>query len=115
MMKQLQSIIMNMIALPATKSLPPDSAWLFPEYDVETIDLHSYQGVIIERILEKGSWDQIHWLFTQYGEKKVKQWVQKHGLRLLSNRSFAFWRLVLGIKRIQTPAWLREAHKAALW
>jgi hypothetical protein len=48
--------------------LPPDVEWLFPEYDFTEIGLYSHQGVIIKRVLEKGSWEQVRWLFKIYGE-----------------------------------------------
>jgi hypothetical protein len=87
------------------KPLPADTAWLFPEYDFEDVDPETHRGVIIERVLERGSWEQVRWLFRTYGEEKVAGWVQQHGFRLLSKRSFAFWRLVLGITHFQAPDW----------
>ncbi|MEE8305540.1 MAG: hypothetical protein V3S24_24240 [Candidatus Tectomicrobia bacterium] len=44
--------------------LPADAAWLFPEYDFETMDPDHHRGVIIERTLERGSWEQLRWLFA---------------------------------------------------
>lgn len=95
--------------------LPVDSAWLFPEYAFEDIDLKTHRGVIIERILERGSWEQIRWLFRRYGEERVASWVQQHGFRLLSKRSFAFWRLVLKITDFQAPDWAIQAREAEAW
>jgi hypothetical protein len=65
-------------------NLPIDSAWLFPEYEFESMKLIDHQGVIIERILERGSWNQIRWLFNTYSETQVADWVQNHVFRLLS-------------------------------
>jgi len=95
--------------------LPEDTAWLFPEYDFEKMGVESHRGVIIERILEKGTWDQLRWLFSTYGEKNVAEWVRKHGFRLLSKRSFALWRLALGIKKYQAPDWAIEMKKMDIW
>ncbi|NIT61189.1 MAG: hypothetical protein GWN00_34790 [Aliifodinibius sp.] len=39
--------------------IPDDAAWLFPEYDFEKMDLNRHQSVIIERILERGTWEQL--------------------------------------------------------
>ncbi|MEA3439226.1 MAG: hypothetical protein U9R58_02985, partial [Chloroflexota bacterium] len=89
----------------AKNQLPSDSAWLFPEYHFEHMNLKDHQGVIIERILERGSWGQIRWLFKTYSETLVADWVRKHGFRLLSKRSFALWRLTLGINDYTAPAW----------
>ncbi len=98
-----------------TKRLPTDSAWLFPEYDFEQINLQQHCGVIIERILERGSWEQLRWLFQTYGETEVANWVRKHGFRLLSKRSFALWRLALDIDAFQAPDWARAAKASAGW
>ena len=81
----------------APNRLPADADWLFPEYDFESINLRDHRGVIIERVLERGSWEQARWLFATYGEASVAEWVRAHGYRLLSKRSFALWRLALGV------------------
>ena len=50
----------------APNRLPADADWLFPEYDFESINLRDHRGVIIERVLERGSWEQARWLFATY-------------------------------------------------
>ena len=90
----------------ASNRLPADSAWLFPEYDFESMDLERHSGVIVERLLERGPWEQVRWLFATYGEERVAAWVQRHGFRLLSKRSFALWRLALGITDYTAPEWV---------
>ncbi|RMH82627.1 MAG: hypothetical protein D6681_17215, partial [Calditrichaeota bacterium] len=77
--------------------LPEDTSWLFPEYEFASMDIERHKGVIIERILERGTWEQLRWLFATYGEQQVAEWVKKHGFRLLSKRSFALWKLVFNI------------------
>lgn len=97
------------------ESLPADTKWLFPEYKFETIGLESHRGVIIERILERGSWEQTRWLFAMFGEANVADWVRKHGFRLLSKRSFSLWRLVLDVEEFVAPDWAIEAKKMEHW
>jgi hypothetical protein len=100
---------------PVGGRLPADTAWLFPEYDCKQMDLKHHQGVIIERILERGTWEQIRWLFATYGEEQVATWVQRHGFRLLSKRSFALWRLALGIVDYKAPEWAVAAKEMEAW
>ena len=95
--------------------MPADSSWLFPEYDADEMDLVQYRGVIIERILERGSQDQLRWLFRTYGEADVAEWVRRHGFRLLSKRSFALWRLALDVHGIDTPEWAIAAKADSPW
>jgi len=99
----------------AANRLPADSAWLFPEYDFESMDLERHSGAIIERVLERGTWEQARWLFATYGEGRVAAWVRRHGFRLLSKRSFALWRLALGITDYVAPEWAVEARGAEPW
>jgi hypothetical protein len=99
----------------AVNRLPTDAAWLFPEYDFESMNLRDHRGVIIERMLERGSWAQVRWLFATYGEADVAKWVRRHGFRLLSKRSFALWRLTLGVGDYVAPDWAIEARRADLW
>ena len=95
--------------------LPANSAWLFPEYDFDTMDLECHRSVIIERILERGTWEQLRWLFVTYGEASVAEWVWRHGFRLLSSRSFALWRLALGVTDYVAPEWAVEAKRREPW
>ena len=99
----------------AKNQLPADTAWLFPEYEFESMNLEEYGGVITERILERGSWGQIRWLFLIYGEIWVANWVRNHGFRLLSKRSFALWRLALGIEVFEAPSWAFTAKEMEPW
>jgi hypothetical protein len=89
----------------APNRLPKTSEWLFPEYDFDRMNPEEYAGVVIERILERGTWGEVNWLFDYYGEDKLAAWVREHGFRLLSSRSFALWRLVLNLKDFVAPEW----------
>jgi hypothetical protein len=99
----------------AKNRLPTEAAWLFPEYNFETMGLEHHAGVIIERILERGTWEQLRWLFGCYGEERVAEWVRRHGFRLLSKRSFALWRLALDITDYVAPEWAIEAKRMERW
>lgn len=103
------------LEMDSRSSLPDSAAWLFPEYDFDAIDLEGHSGVIIERLLERGTWPQIGWLFATYGEARVADWVRRHGFRLLSRRSFALWRLALDIADYVAPAWAVEAKQMEAW
>ena len=95
--------------------LPTDLEWLFPEYDFAEVELKSHQGIIIERVLEKGTWGQVRWLFKTYGEETVANWVREHGFRSLSKRSFALWKLTLDIKDFNAPEWAIAVKAEDSW
>ena len=98
----------------APNGLPVSSEWLFPEYDFARMNTEEYAGVIIERILDHGSWAEVNWLFERYGTLQITEWVKQHGFRLLSPRSFALWRLNLNIGDFVAPEWAVKA-KAMEW
>jgi hypothetical protein len=79
------------------------------------MDLVHHKSVVIERVLEKGTWAQLRWLFATYGEEDVAAWVRRHGFRLLSGRSFALWRLALDVTDYVAPKWAIEAKRMDPW
>jgi len=109
------NLVKNDLPSLADNGLPADAGWLFPEYDFATMDTDSHRSVIIERILERGSWEQLRWLFATYGEASVAEWVRRHGFRLLSKRSFALWRLALGVEDYAAHEWAIEAKRMEPW
>ncbi|HEY4691500.1 MAG TPA: hypothetical protein VIK33_19480 [Anaerolineae bacterium] len=89
----------------ASNNLPKTSEWLFPEYDFAAMNPDEYAGVVIERILNRGSWAEIQWLLNRYGKHAVAKWVRQRGYRRLDRRAFEYWRWMLGIKRYKVPPW----------
>jgi hypothetical protein len=93
----------------AANGLPETSSWLFPEYEFARMHVEEYAGVIIERVLERGSWTEVNWLFGHYGEDRIAGWVRKHAFRLLSPCSFNLWRLMLNVDDFEAPDWALKA------
>jgi hypothetical protein len=94
-----------METLTSATDLPPSSAWLFPEYIFDRMNTRDYANVIIERILDRGSWDQIRWLLESYGRPTIGEWVKLHGYRRLNKRAFHYWCWMLGITEYRKPPW----------
>lgn len=92
----------------ASNGLPASSKWLFPEYEFARMDPDGYASVVIERILDRGSWAEIRWLIERYGKREVAKWVRQHGYRRLDRRAFEYWRWMLGVKRYKIPPWERS-------
>jgi hypothetical protein len=88
---------------------------LFPEYDFARVNPDEYAGVVIEQILDRGSQQEISWLFEQYGKRRVTTWVRQHGYRLLNWRAFPHWRTTLGIKRYRVPPRERGKERTGDW
>lgn len=71
----------------------------FQEYDPQTLDLDRDAALIIQRMLEYGTWDEVRWLFRAYGRPRVRTFVRERGERMLSRVTFNYWRKLLGIRR----------------
>ena len=65
---------------------------------------------MIARLLEDGDAADLAWLFGRFSENEIADWLSRHGGRLLSARSRAFWEDVLG-----RPAGPAHPEAAALW
>ncbi len=85
----------------------------FQEYDLEQLDLTRDANLVIQRVLEFGTWDEIRWLFQQYGAKRIRLFVCKHGERWLKPVSFNYWRKLLRIRRWTTSP--LPTPKGELW
>jgi hypothetical protein len=81
-----------------THNIPASLARLFQEYDFNCMDACSHANTIIERTLEMGTWEELHWLFHHYGIQRVIEYIQKHGHRRLSKMAFNYWCKLLKIK-----------------
>ena len=82
---------------------------LFPHY--EEVDYEEMgDSLVIARLLEDGDAADLAWLFSWFSETEVAGWLSRHGGRLLSARSRAFWEDVLG-----RPAGPAHPEAAALW
>lgn len=89
-------------------SLPEGTRRLFPHYD--EAGLEGGGSLLIARLLEDGDAADLAWLFQQFPEPRIADWLGRHGGRLLSARSRAFWEDVLGC-----PAGPAGSEAQALW
>jgi hypothetical protein len=65
------------------------------------MDVDSYANIIIERTLELGTWEELHWLFHHYGVQRIIEYLQRYGHRRLSKVTFNYWCKLLEIKEFR--------------
>ena len=95
------------------QSIPGGLKPYFQEYDLQQLDLVRDANVIIQRVLEYGTWDEIRWLFQFYGGQRIRKFVREYGYRWLSPVTFHFWRKLLRINKWKTPPFPTE--KREIW
>lgn len=71
----------------------------FQEYDLASLDGQQDAALIMQRTLEYGTWEEVRWLFRQYGKAPIRSFVRERGERMLSPVTFNYWRKLLGIRR----------------
>lgn len=71
----------------------------FQEYDIARLDIASDANLIIQRVLEFGTWDEIRWLFATYRSKRIRMFLRGYGERGLKPVTFNYWRKLLGIRK----------------
>lgn len=91
-------------------SLPESTRRLFQHYGEADLTPERAPSLLIARLLEDGDAADLAWLLKAFPEPALADWLARHGGRLLSARSRAFWEDVLG--RAAEPA---PPEAAALW
>lgn len=100
----------------STFSLPQIPVGLkpyFQEYDITQLDMTRDANLIIQRVLEFGTWDELRWLFETYRSKRIRLFLREHGERWLKPVTFNYWRKLLGISRWKKSPF--PTAKGELW
>lgn len=90
-------------------TLPAHAQRLFAHL-VDAAGLKPDSEVVLERLLEDGDRRDLRWLTSVNPEETLATWLSDRGDRQLSNRSRAFWSLVLDL-----PATTRRREGQDLW
>jgi hypothetical protein len=101
-----------------TPTLPPDfiPSGLHPyfkEYDVNSLDVERDANLIIQRILEFGTWEEVRWMFQVYGSRRIRLFIREHGERWLQPVNFYYWRKLLRVRKWQRSPF--QTKKGELW
>jgi len=79
--------------------LPKTLYPFFQEYDPTSFDVQRDANLIIQRTLEYGDWEDVRWLFKQYGQKRLQAFLVENGERWLRPPTFNYWRKLFKIRR----------------
>ena len=85
----------------------------FQEYDTAQLDFTRDANLIIQRVLEFGTWDEIRWLFETYRSKRIRLFLREHGERWLHPVIFNYWRKLLGLRKCKKSPF--PVIKGELW
>ena len=85
----------------------------FQEYDITQLDMTRDANLIIQRVLEFGTWDELRWLFETYRSKRIRLFLREHGERWLKPVTFYYWRKLLGVRKKKKSPF--PTAKGELW
>ena len=92
--------------------VPSGTGRLFPHHEERDVDAPPALPFRIARLLEDGASAELRELFAN-GEAAAGDWLERHGARQLSRRSFAFWEMVLDRRAADDPE--AQTVRTALW
>lgn len=95
----------------------PDSLFpLFWEYDPLRIDLIKHAGLIIGRVMERGSWASMLWLKKTYSRDQLVSFLETKGHRMLPPRELNYWAMVNDVDPVKRGEWLKKVReKPDVW
>ena len=79
----------------STESIPQSLAPFFQEYRLSDLDPDRAAPTIIERTLQYGSREELHWLFSRYQRERILDWLRASGPERLPEPHLTFWNLLL--------------------
>ncbi len=103
----------NLARRPAkAQPIPRRLQVLFPEYRVGALNAGRDSTIVLSRVLERGGCRDLRWAMRRYRAAEFREFLKKDGARLLSPRSFVFWRRYFGLPAETAPV-RRRARRAA--
>ena len=78
--------------------LAKDATFLFPEVDIDQLDVREHWKYILGRVLEYGTVESVRWAMAAYGREKIGEFVRTRGLRVLSRKTVNYWAMRLGLQ-----------------
>lgn len=81
------------------QAIPSSLSPFFQEYDLTRLNPEKDSFTIIERTLQFGNREEIHWLFGVYSREQITDWVKQFGKDRLPQPHLTFWQIVLEIAK----------------
>ena len=57
----------------SNKRIPPSLSSVLWSYNLEKLDLEKHKRLIITQVLNYGTWEEVKWLFSVYGEGEIRE------------------------------------------
>jgi hypothetical protein len=91
--------------------LPEFVVSLFQEYKPGSLDIDAHADLIVERIMERGSFASMGWLKKTYPRQQLVSFLERRGKRVLPARELNYWALVCGVPAAERREWVEKARE----
>lgn len=90
--------------------LPPSLHTFFWEYDAATLDIQKYATFVMERLMERGSWEAMQWLLTVFSRAQRYTYLQTRGRKILSPKALNYWAIMSDVPELERQQWVADAR-----
>jgi hypothetical protein len=91
-----------------TNSIPKSLLSFFSDYS--KLNLRKDKNIIIPRVLDFGTINELRWLFRTYPKTTIKNFLKTRGFRSLSARAFNFYCHLFGIRNYNRPKFAKNKY-----
>ena len=84
---------------------------LFWDCRLTDLSAEAHQDFIVERILSRGSWDQIRLLRAWLGDDVIQDVLEQHRGRTLSRAQLRLWEVLLDLPAERVNTWIAEERR----
>jgi hypothetical protein len=92
--------------------IPATVRSLLWEYSLGETNLGDrWHSTIIERVMQRGGWDDMLWLLRAFDRARLRTFLERRGKRALAPRELRFWARICGVPDEEQDAWVREARE----
>jgi len=92
--------------------IPAAVQTLLWEYSLEEIPSGKrWQSAIIERVMQRGCWDDMLWLLKAFDRKRLRAFLERRGRRALAPRELRFWARICEVPEAEQDTWVQESRE----
>ena len=77
----------------------------------ETASDARWDSTIIERVMQRGCWDDMLWLLRTFDRERLRAFLERRGKRALAPRELRFWARICSVPDDEQDTWVYEARK----
>ena len=92
--------------------IPAAVQTLMWEYSLQEVPSgERWQSAIIERVMQRGCWDDMLWLLRAFDRERLSDFLEQRGKRALAPRELRFWATICGVPADEQDTWVHDSRE----